>query len=87
MGQVIDLEQRRQSRRPEPAGLGGPPSAGWHAAQAAAYVDAVVLPSVTLWRSLVAAWACVWLAPLGLEVRRVEAGRPSTPPERASSTR
>jgi hypothetical protein len=87
MAQVIDLEQRRQSKRPEPAGLGGSPVAGWHVAQAAAYVDAVVLPSVTFWRSMAATWACFWLAPLGLEVRPVETGRPSTPPERASSTR
>jgi hypothetical protein len=87
MGQVIDLEQRRRSRRPEPAGLGGSPVAGWHAAQTAAYLDAVVLPSVTLWRSLAATWACFWLAPLGLEVRPVGTGRSSTEQERASSTR
>lgn len=87
MGQVIDLEQRRRSRRPEPAGIGGSPIAGWHAAQAAVYVDTVLLPSVTLWRSLAATWACFWLAPLGLEVRPVETDRSPTPPERASSTR
>jgi hypothetical protein len=86
MGQVIDLEQRRQSRRPDPRDLDVPPAAGWHAAQAAAYVDAVVLPSVTLWRSLAATWACFWLAPLGLEVRPVETGRLPAAPERASST-
>ena len=86
MGQVIDLEQRRQSRRPEPSDLGVPPAAGWHAIQAAACLDAVVLP-VALWRSLAATWACFWLAPLGLEVRPVERGRSPAAPERASSTR
>jgi hypothetical protein len=87
MGQVIDLEQRRQSRRPESADRGVPPAAGWHAVQAAAYLDAVVLPSIALCRSLAATWACFWLAPLGLEVRPVETGRSPAAPERASSTR
>jgi hypothetical protein len=87
MAQVIDLEQRRQSRRPEPVGRGLQPAAGWHAVQAAAYVDAVVLPSVAFWRSLAATWACVWLAPLGLEVRPVETNRSAAAPERASSIR
>jgi hypothetical protein len=87
MGQVIDLEQRRQGRRPEPADLDVPPAAGWHVAQAAAYVDGVVLPSVMLWRSLAAAWACLWLAPLGLEVRPAQTSRSATAQERASSTR
>ena len=35
------------------------------------YVESVLMPSITLWRTIMASYACWWLAPVGLEVRPV----------------
>jgi hypothetical protein len=82
MGQVIDLDQRRRERAVRTISSSGATS-GWHAPTT--YVDNVMLPSIALWRTMMASWACWWLAPVGLEIRPIEASRPLPPQGRASS--
>lgn len=83
MGQIIQLEQwRRKQAQPAPAA----PASGWPNLPAA-YIETVVLPSVAMWRTLMASCACWWLAPMGLEVRPIDPNPPAQGTERLSSTR
>jgi hypothetical protein len=86
MGQVIELDQCRRSGRPVLMGAGTDPLS-WQAFPST-LVDAVVLPSIALWHSYVAACAGWWLAPMGLVVRPAETskGAPARPGERLIST-
>jgi hypothetical protein len=85
MGQIIDLEQWRRdiSKR---RSTGEESRVGQVQVASASWVEEVMLPSATLWRSVVATWACLWLAPWGLEVRPIAARRSFEPPRRRSST-
>jgi hypothetical protein len=85
MGQIIELDRWRHRGRPGPAGADADPL-GWPAFPST-LVDAVVLPSIALWRSYVAACACWWLAPMGLVVRPAETseGASARPGERLIS--
>lgn len=69
MSQIINLEQWRQSRRPqrETAVL---ERMTWAECQAN-WTTSMMEPTVALWRTAVAGWACLWLAPFGLEVRSI----------------
>jgi hypothetical protein len=75
MGQIIDLNQwrARQSVGPRPDGT------TWASTADAADL---VTTSVGMWRSMMAAWAGMWLAPLGLLVSPV-----STPARAAKDQR
>ncbi len=85
MGTVIDIEVRRRAvaRRPPTTGDG---LAEWQSAHAA-YVDGIVLPSIALWRTWAATWACLWLSPLGLEIRPLDPRRPPAASGRINRTR
>jgi hypothetical protein len=85
MGQIIELEQWRQRKQPLPSGSRREP-AGWHDLSSA-YVDSVFLPTVALWRAVMASYACWWLAPIGLEVKPIDPTPPEQGKERLSSTR
>jgi hypothetical protein len=84
MGQIINLDQWRREHAARST-VSSSTASGLHAP--VTYVDNVMLPSITLWRAMMATWACWWLAPVGLEIRPIEARRPSQPQERASSSR
>lgn len=82
MGQVIDFQQRRPrdgeaAVKPRPTPASWPPSGP-------AYVEFLLEPSLTLWRSMIASYAGLWFAPLGLEVRVAE--RPDQPATRTRVT-
>jgi hypothetical protein len=81
MGQIINLDQWRREHAARTTNGGA--ASGLRAP--AAYVDNVMLPSITLWRAMMATWACWWLAPVGLEIRPIQARKPSQPQGRASS--
>ena len=80
MGQIINLDQWR---REHAARTTSSAASGLHAP--ATCFDNVMLPSITLWRAMMATWACWWLAPVGLEIRPIQACKPSQPQGRASS--
>ena len=70
MGQVIDIEERRKPRhlldsRP-------PATSGMLAMFTPADLGQVLYPAMTAWRSWMASWATLWLAPIGLQVRAIE---------------
>ncbi len=80
MGEVIDLQQRRpKGRKDPPAAV--PAAMAWPLPPG--YAALVMLDrSFSLWRSLVAGYAGLWFAPLGIEVRVTE-----KPPQRPSKAR
>ena len=70
MGQVIDIEERRK-----PRDLLGPDAAatpGLLATIGPAEMGQMLYPAMTAWRTWLASWATLWLAPVGLQVRAIE---------------
>ncbi|MFO1073349.1 MAG: hypothetical protein U1E17_11890 [Geminicoccaceae bacterium] len=72
MGQIIEFDGRRRSQSPKADAPGE--TQGWQDA-GAAYLDAVLAPW-ELWRGLMASYASLWFAPLGLEVRPASREQP-----------
>jgi hypothetical protein len=81
MGQIIDFHQYRLRCQGE-ASATASSSAGQLVSET--YVNGMLLPGMALWRSLMVSYAALWLAPLGIEVRPVEAR--AKPPERERAT-
>jgi hypothetical protein len=66
MAQIIDIEERRKPRSAPTGGAESPSDA--LALDSFAYVEQLVLPMAMFWRSWLASWGSLWLAPLGLQV-------------------
>ena len=81
MSQIIDLEQWRQHRKPQRDAATISAGAAWPD-QPADWMRSAMLPSIVLWRSAMATWACLWLAPLGLQVRLIETSTDREEPSR-----
>ena len=80
MAQIIDMEERR---KPRPAGRGAAePPPDFMVLDPMALVDQLVVPVVEMWRSWIATWGSLWLAPFGLQVSPVESPPPLTPKDR-----
>jgi hypothetical protein len=85
MAQIIDIEERRRRRPGAPVGTGG--LGGGAIVGPTEYLDQVVAPMAAVWRSWLAGWATLWLAPLGLRVSPLEPVPPDEPKERAGPRR
>jgi hypothetical protein len=78
MGQIIDIDQRR---KPGPAyGMAAEAALSARPGLPSAQFEQMLLPALAVWRSWMATWATLWLAPMGLHVRPVEL--PATTPAR-----
>jgi hypothetical protein len=82
MGQVIDMEERRKPR-PAP-GVAVGPSVSGASGLSSAQVEQMILPAMAVWRSWLATWATLWLAPMGLHVRPVELPVATLAPDRSN---
>jgi len=73
MGEIIDFDAWRRHGNPLPAGGSGEELMKVWGQRPVTYVDLMVTPSMLLWRSMFVTWACLWLAPIGLQVTAIEA--------------
>ena len=70
MAQIIDIDERR---KPRPAAGGqSQPRRAAGAGSRRRYVEQLVAAGGRVWRSWIATWGSLWLAPLGLQVSPVE---------------
>ena len=70
MGQVIDIEERRRPRHLLDSRAAA--TSGMLAAFTPADVGQMLYPAMTAWRSWMASWTTLWLAPIGLQVSAIE---------------
>jgi hypothetical protein len=85
MAQIIDMEERRRPRLAQ-SGKAAPAQVP-AMLDPLAVVDQLVGPMAGLWRSWIAAWGSVWLAPFGLQVSPIAPPSPLEPKDRIGPRR